>query len=752
VAGEPAQQAWTATVLEDRLVEIRTVIVIIVIWMATLAPVDSAAAFDRTVPGGPVNLEADRLTYDSDKDSYTATGEVAITFEGGYLKADAVEYNATTGDAAAEGNVLIMHNKDLLHGDSGHFNITSKTGTVDNGRLFFERNHFYLTGSKIQKTGDESYFIRDATASTCDGDLPDWRFTGRELNVTVDGYGTVKHGTFQVKNWPVLYLPYFIFPAKTTRQSGLLYPRIGYSSDKHGLDVGIPFYWAISDNADATFYQRYMEKRGFQEGVEFRYCLNDNSFGTFYGEFLNDSRDQGISDDDALEREWTDSQHRWSYYLNHETTFSPGFYFRTDIVKVSDVWYFRDFDDYNYYLEHYDEEGTKRFKKVSFMADKSITSLDSTARLVKNWDMYNVTTLFQYTDNFQSYSNDSTLQKYPELTITGVTQPIAGTPFNYSLTSQYDYYYRTEGYRGHYFDIHPIVSLPLRYRDYFRITPQVGVRETLWDSAHSDGSLPGKRGYRELYDLGATASTEVHRIFNVGGKSLQMIRHGIQPEITYTYIPYVYQDDRADYVDAVTEQNTITYSLTNTLIARLADEEGNRSYREFLRLKLSQEYDLKEARRSTTAGTGDRRPFSPVDMELNVDPFRYLSFYADTSFDVNSGEWKETNYDATVSDWRGDSLSVEYRYTQDTLEEINLYLEARITDALRLNYKLRKNKLDNKVLETLYGIDYTSQCWAVQLTYTDTPDDRKFMIIMSLYGLGKIGQAEAATENITGGM
>ncbi len=66
-------------------------------------------------------------------------------------------------------------------------------------------------------------------------------------------------------------MPYLIFPAKTTRQTGFLFPRFAYSRDKNGLDVEIPFYWAVSDSADATFFQRYMEKRGFKEGVEFRY-------------------------------------------------------------------------------------------------------------------------------------------------------------------------------------------------------------------------------------------------------------------------------------------------------------------------------------------------------------------------------------------------------------------------------------------------------------------------------------------------
>ena len=57
------------------------------------------------------------------------------------------------------------------------------------------------------------------------------------------------------------------FPAKTTRQSGFLFPMFSLSSERNGLDVELPFFWAISENTDATLYQRYLEKRGFKEGV-----------------------------------------------------------------------------------------------------------------------------------------------------------------------------------------------------------------------------------------------------------------------------------------------------------------------------------------------------------------------------------------------------------------------------------------------------------------------------------------------------
>ena len=142
---------------------------------------------------------------------------------------------------------------------------------VHDGRMFFIKNHLYVTGSEIEKYGDASYRIKDATATTCDGPIADWRFTSKEGDVTVDGYGTLKNGTFQIRETPVVWFPWAMFPAKTTRQSGFLFPYFGYSADKLGFDVEIPYYWAISDSYDATLYTRYMDKRGLMEGAEFRY-------------------------------------------------------------------------------------------------------------------------------------------------------------------------------------------------------------------------------------------------------------------------------------------------------------------------------------------------------------------------------------------------------------------------------------------------------------------------------------------------
>ncbi len=704
-------------------------------------------AAERKISKEPVNIEADSVAYDRDTDTYSAKGNAVIIFAGGLLKADSVTFNMTTGDADASGNVYIKSDDDILEGDRVKFNITTKTGTIYEGKLFFAKSHFYIIGKEIEKTGEATYHLKDAAATTCDGDYPAWRFAGKELDVTIDGYGTIKHGTFQVKNFPLLYMPYLIFPAKTTRQSGLLFPRISYSQDKNGWDIELPLYWAISKNADATFYQRYMDKRGLKEGMEFRYFISKDSFGTFYADYLNDKKTGAMVEKGGLSRNWREKQERWSYYFNHETTFSPGFYLRTDIKRVSDNWYFRDFSDYNWYLANYSEDGKRRFGKVSFLGDKSLASLDSTARLVKEWRFFNLTALVQYTDNFESYDNDSTLQKYPEITLTGIKRPVFNTPLNFELDSSYDHYYRTEGDKGDLYDVHPAFSLPLNFGDYLQFTPEIGFRETFWDGSDLQGVGKEEHGSREIYNIGSVLSTEVHRIFNVRGGTVDKIQHVIKPEVTYTYIPYIYQGDMPDFAERVEEENSLTYSLTNTLMARLKGGDGGISYREFLRIKLSQTYDIREGRKHREDNYGnEKRPFSNVDMEINFDPFQYFSFDADVSYNVNSGKWEKTNYDLSLSDWRGDSATLEYRYTQETLEEINVYLKAMITDYLDLRYVLRKNELDDIYLETTYGLDYHRQCWGVEVTYSDDDYDRVWMVVFSLYGLGEVGKATARPE------
>ena len=707
--------------------------ILFVPWMA----ISPLRAFGTEFQEGPVTIEADSIAYDGDEDVFHAVGKVLITFSGGYLKADTATLFRATNRALAEGNVYLKSGQDILEGKKVSFDVVTKTGTVDDGKMFLAQNHFYIKGDKIEKKGEANYRLENATVTACDGDVPDWSIAGSELDMTVDGYGVLKHGRFLARDIPMLYLPYFIFPAKKTRQSGLLSPMFTYSKDKNGLDIEVPFYWAISESADATFYQRYMSQRGFKEGVEFRYYPSAETSGTFYADFLNDHKNVKETVG-SISRDWQESQNRGSFYLNHETTFSSGFSVRSDIRRVSDHWYFKDFSSSNYYLDNYSASGADRFKRITFLGDESLGSLDSTVRLTKNWSQYNLTALALYTDDLSLQTNDATLQKYPEVILTGFRQALFGSPLQLEFTSGYDYFYRQVGQKGHLWNISPTLYLPQKLGPYVQMVPQAGFRGDVWDRTDNLDSRD-KYGDREVFQTGATFLTEVSRVFDVGAAGIDKIRHAIRPELTYTYIPEASQSYLPDYLPSIPPSNSLTYALTNTITSRTKGKDGKVDYREMMRLKLAQTFDIQESRRDVTSGTAENRPFGAVTLELDLSPIPSLSFAARNIYSVNSGVWTQTNYDLAVSDNRGDSAVLGYRYTQYSVEEVNLTLRAAVTPSLDALYILRQNRLDNKIIESTYGIKYRKQCWIFEFNITDTSTDRAFMLYLSLMGLGRSG-------------
>lgn len=281
----------------------------------------------------PVSIEADAMDYDHVSDLYRAMGKVSVFYSGASLSADEVELDNRNNVARAQGNALLKIGEDTLKGERLLFNIEDKTGAAFNADAFYARNHFHVRGDTIAKTGENTYVVDKPSATTCDGSDPDWEIAGSEMKVTIEGYGLMKNACFKVRRIPLLYSPYIIFPAKTKRQTGFLLPYLAYSRDKDGIDVELPFFWAVSPRMDATFYQRFIEKRGFKEGAEFRYDFGNKSFGTFYGDYLEDTKRVTETEHDALRRDWQGTHKRWSYFLHHQTRFDPQFYLRTDLKK-----------------------------------------------------------------------------------------------------------------------------------------------------------------------------------------------------------------------------------------------------------------------------------------------------------------------------------------------------------------------------------------------------------------------------------
>ena len=130
----------------------------------------------------------------------------------------------------------------------------------------------------------------------------------------------------------------------------------------------------------------------------------------------------------------------------------------------------------------------------------------------------------------------------------------------------------------------------------------------------------------------------------------------------------------------------------------------------------------------------ERRPLSDIGIEFDLAPHKYLSFAARNKYSIYTG-WKETNYDLNISDWRGDMLTVGYRYTLDSIEQINVSVKAMITKNIEGIFVSSRDVFNSRTVENTVGVLYRSQCWAVGVDYTKTDTDSRFMLKLSLTGL-----------------
>jgi LPS-assembly protein len=190
--------------------------------------------------------------------------------------------------------------------------------------------------------------------------------------------------------------------------------------------------------------------------------------------------------------------------------------------------------------------------------------------------------------------------------------------------------------------------------------------------------------------------------------------------------------------NALAEQNAVGWALTNTFTAKVKDNAGAYSYLEFLRLKLFQAYDINEAKKDMAGSITERRPLSDMGLEVDIKPHKYFSFMARNRYNIYEG-WKETDYDLLISDWRGDNITIGYRYTLDSIEEINIQGKAVITKFLDGTFIARRDQFNSRTVENTVGLLYHEQCWAVGFDVTQTSTDTRFIIKLSLSGLGKTG-------------
>lgn len=699
----------------------------------------------------PWRLRADRLTYDAATQTYEAQGRVEIRQGDRVLKADLVRVNEATKIAWFQGNVVMIQGEDIFTGKEGQFNLATRCGEMTEARLFLKRNHFHVESPLMRKTGENTYYAEGSVVTTCDADRPVWSFHARTLSVTLEGYAIGTGSQMRLAGVPVLYLPYSVLPVKTTRQTGFLPPTYGQQR-AGGAAVELPFYWAISDHSDGTLFQTYISKRGYMQGAELRYRGHQEAAGNFRVFYINDDSGQART-----------SNRYWVAGMVNQPL--GDWNMRLTVDRVSDRGYLKDFNFGYMGLNRYSRSLLLEMGRD--LEQEEVNNRVSTAVLSRNFSWANLTAYSRYYERLRP-SDPSPFQRTPGLSLITLPLPLGNWPLWVGLNSSYHYFVQGQGMTGDRLELHPQAWLQSQIFPGVYFSSRMGFRETLFrvdhtapvrvDSTSPVIEPPERYLSRALYDAKVTLGGAWSRDYGRDGDASRFYRHILRPEVTYWNMPryvaqryppfdpfdlgWVVRANRnlpvRDGDDPIGGVNAMTYSLTNNLLWRGTNKQGQATVSDVLWLRLSQSVFFNSSSMALDGTDQPHRRFSDLLAEAEFRPWRHISLGTNLGVTPSREGFSRANVKLAFLDLpRLNYVSVDYIFIKDFAQQINVDTYVNLLSSFKSWVTFSHTFRTDQKLERRYGVILQRQCWGVNITYTDRPDDRRIGVTFFVPGIGE---------------
>ncbi|HWP67221.1 MAG TPA: LPS assembly protein LptD, partial [Candidatus Limnocylindria bacterium] len=646
---------------------------------AVRAPEPAAAA---AAGGGAVSVDADAVSYDRDSDTVRARGGVTIVRGATTLRAEDVQYARTAEIARAAGRVSLVDPEMTIHGSAAEVDLGRELGWVENATADLPDSRYRLEARRLEKCGPASYRAEDGVFTTCRcGGLeaPTWSVSTAEADVTLGSYGTARDARFHLLDVPVLYLPRLVFPAATERQSGLLLPRLGYSS-RDGLGYQQPFYWAIDKSSDATFVADVETAARAGGAAEYRYVRSREARGAIAGLLYNEHIGGDLDRSEAENIQVGDRdipENRYAFFGRHVQPFVRDSRLYADLFYLSDDLFLREIDvpagvDIGRHPHN------TRFTR-------------SRAGVIETWNGGLVQLEAAYFQDLVD-PQELTLQRVPRLRAEHAVPLLAGRVVA-RLAGDTAVFQREQGFDGWRTQIAPELFVPFQLGRFAYGSVRGLVREQLYyltDTEQMGIAIPNNPEilprFRKLpstlapaldrahaedsAEVSARLGTQLARVYEFRRFGLERLRHTIEPEVRFDYVsdvsrrfetfvlppcsgnpderegidcngrvftePYLFDQD-----DAINRRRFLSYGLTTRLFGRSAPRtppaasagdpatpaSAPGAPRELARLSVLHGYDV--SRRLVNDSHA-----SDVDLGLRLTPVRYggLGYGATVSF------------------------------------------------------------------------------------------------------------------------
>ena len=615
-------------------------------------------------------------------------GNVEIISDGAQINADHARIDRNTQELRASGKVSYEDPQLKVSSQSVLLNTDSKKMVLADTRYRLKNVNGRGNAKQITLSEVEGVKLAEVSFSSCPPDKEDWRIQASSITLSPDEtWGEVKHARFYVKDIPVLYLPYFAFPASDARQTGLLFPQID-SSTSTGVSYEQPFYWNIAPNYDATISPRMMSNRGLQLKTEFRY-LSERSKGQLNLEYLANDRDTEVSDD------------RYFYRFTHKGQLAENWQINAEINGLSDSNYIVDLGS-----EFYSRADTHLYQTLGL-----------------NYFSEQVDFSLQFRDFELLGDHPDSYRALPEMKLNYQTSIGAG--FEFAMHSEMAFFDNDNPDSPTATRVHvaPVLSFPYQAQ-WGELLAETTILHTYYHQENIGNSTLDKEVTRTLGQAKLYGALEFERSTSWFGEQLTQT---LEPKAQYLYTSFEDQSNIGLYdttrlfndfaglfrgqeftgLDRISDTNQITLGITSRVL--------DKNNRERFKLSLGQIFYLKD-NRVTAATKEDDRSALAAELDWQIGTKWYAHTEAQLSTLTEKVERSSLSLEYQLS--ASKVVQLNHRYVRELSgEEINQV-------GLTASWPLAKNWQwvsrwyhdlnQHRTIESYTGIQYESCCWAMR--------------------------------------
>jgi lipopolysaccharide export system protein LptA len=612
------------------------------------------------------------------QDHYRLTGDVVLSQGTTRFYADVVDYYPQTNRVVATGNVLIQQVDHQIAADRADFNAVTSLGTFYNARGFaslgvkadisqFGTLHpdvqFY--GETIEKTGPQTYLIKNGGFTTCAQANPRWEMTSGSIKLRVDHYALLRNMLLRAKGVPVLFLPALYYPiGSSNRQTGFLMPSYGSSTLK-GQIISNGFFWAINRSRDLTILHDFYSKQGEAVSGEYRYVSVLGS-GNLQTSFIDN--------------------HSATYVTNGASNTVPGaksYQLNGNLSQgLGGGWYAQARANYFSSIQ----------VQQTYSANINQTSQRNTVlggSVTGALAGYRITGTYDRQEYFTGTTVSTVRGSAPKLDVTRPDRLIANSPVYFGVASEYVHLVVQNKDTSaappvttaniDRVDIQPVIRFPFTRLPFLSLNTSLMWRNTFWSNslasvwqAPAMGSLitpnpftaadfiPSTAGIsRRFFEM--TANANGPTFVKIWDSSNKRFKHSIEPFVQVTHrtaINNVNQIVKNDYVDSIAGGMTqYAYGATTHLYTKRTDAGPLAVSREILTATVQQTYytdtaGILQDQQYRTTNTAPPTHFSPVSLTVSATPKPEVTSTYRAYYDGRYGRFQQMSADLSWSSSR----------------------------------------------------------------------------------------------------